>query len=77
MTEDEQIKYSNMRWKNRRRMAWSAMICGLGYPVLLVTSADASALAQIAMPFYLFVGSVVGAYIGFSTVDDKNWSRLQ
>jgi hypothetical protein len=32
-------------------------------------------LGEIAMPFYLFVGSVVGAYIGFATVDDK-WKRV-
>jgi len=28
------------------------------------------------MPFYLFVGSVVGAYIGFATYDDK-WKKLR
>lgn len=62
------------RWKNRRRMAWMCAVAGVVYPLLL-TVTDSAALGQIAMPFYLFVGSVVGTYIGFATVDDK-WKRL-
>jgi hypothetical protein len=55
------------RWKNRRRMAWLSLIAGLVFPALMLIND----LSSIAGAFYLFVGSVVGAYIGFATVDDK------
>lgn len=58
------------RWKNRRKMAWLALFAGLLYP-LLVLFTDSTELGSIAMYFYLFVSSVVGAYIGFATMDDK------
>lgn len=58
------------RWKNRRRIAWLSTIAGLLYPLLLLYT-DSPQLSQIAVPFYLFVSSVVGSYIGFATVDDK------
>lgn len=57
-----------LRWQNRRRMAWGALVGGLVFPLAVVAE---SGVADIAMAFYLFVGSVVGAYIGFSTADDK------
>jgi hypothetical protein len=51
-------------------MAWAALIAGLCYPLLLlVTSSDQ--LGAIAGPFYIFVSAVVGAYVGFATVDDR------
>ena len=62
-----------VRWKNRRRMAWICLIAGIGYPGLILLS-ESTQLGEIAMPFYLFVGAVVGAYIGFSTAEGK-WSK--
>lgn len=61
------------RWVNRRRMAWISLIAGIIYP-LLVLFTDSPQLKDIAVPFYMFVSAVVGAYIGFSTVDDK-WQK--
>lgn len=61
------------RWKNRRRMAWLCMGAGISYP-LLVLGTNSKELGEIAIPFYMFVSAVVGAYIGFATVDDK-WMR--
>ena len=58
------------RWKNRRRMAWLALVAGLLFPVLLLAT-ESYQLGAVAGPFYIFVGAVVGAYIGFATVDDK------
>ena len=58
------------RWKNRRRMAWLSLVAGLAFPVLLLVTASEQ-LGAVAAPFYIFVGAVVGAYIGFATVDDK------
>lgn len=60
------------RWKNRRRMAWSALIAGLLFPLLLLASASEQ-LGTVAGAFYVFVGAVVGSYIGFATFDDR-WS---
>lgn len=62
------------RWKNRRRMAWSAFLGGLLYPLLIILSHDPIGLIQLSTPFYTFIGIVVGAYIGFATVDDK-WQK--
>jgi hypothetical protein len=58
------------RWKNRRKMAWAALVAGLAYPLLLLYT-ESDQLGAVAGPFYIFVGAVVGAYIGFATVDDK------
>lgn len=58
------------RWVNRRRMAWLALVAGLTYPLLVLVT-DSTQLKDIATPFYMFVSAIVGAYIGFATVDDK------
>lgn len=59
------------RWKNRRRMAWICMTAAIGYP-LLVLASDSKSLGDIAVPFYMFVSAVVGAYIGFATWEDNS-----
>jgi hypothetical protein len=61
------------RWKNRRRMAWICMFAAVSYP-LLVLFTESRELGSIAVPFYMFVSAVVGAYIGFATVDD-HWQK--
>lgn len=61
------------RWRNRRRMAWLSLIAGLTFPLLILFT-DSAQLKDIAVPFYMFVSAVVGAYIGFATVDDK-WQK--
>jgi hypothetical protein len=61
------------RWKNRRRMAWIAMSCGCVYPIFALLTGSPH-VAEIAWPFYSFIGLVVGAYVGFATVDD-HWRR--
>lgn len=58
------------RWKNRRKMAWASLVAGLLFPLLLLVT-KSEQLGQVAVPFYMFVSAVVGAYIGFATVDDK------
>lgn len=62
------------RWRNRRVMAWAAFISGLLFPALLLAT-ESPQLGAVAGPFYLFVGAVVGAYIGFATLDDR-WQRM-
>jgi hypothetical protein len=56
-------------------MAWISMIAGLLFPLLLLAT-DSPQLGAIAAPFYLFIGAVVGAYIGFSCWDDKNFKDV-
>lgn len=58
------------RWKNRRRMAWMALVAGLLFP-LLVLFTDSTELGALATAFYIFVSAVVGSYMGFATMDDK------
>jgi len=65
------------RWRNRRKMAWICLWAGVSFPVLLFAATlagEADPLVAIAVPYLLFVSSVVGAYIGFATVDDK-WQK--
>lgn len=49
------------------------MLAGLLYPGLMLFT-DSPQLGAVTGPFYLFIGTVVGAYIGFATVDDK-WQK--
>lgn len=69
----ETAEQRKRRWANTRRMAWLAMIAGCLFPVLLVISENPE-LGKIAWPFYVFMGSVVGVYVGFSTAEDK-WRK--
>ena len=57
------------RWKNRRRMAWLALLAGLAFPLLLLYT-DSAQLGAVAGAFYAFTGGVVMTYIGFATYDD-------
>lgn len=57
------------RWKNRRRMAWLALLAGLAFPLLLLWS-ESDQLGAVAGAFYVFVTGVVASYIGFATWDD-------
>ncbi len=61
------------RWKNRRRMAWLALLAGLLFPLLLLWS-DSDQLGSVAGAFYVFVTGVVGSYIGWAVMDDK-WQK--
>jgi hypothetical protein len=56
------------RWRNRRRMAWAALLAGLLFPLLLLWS-DSDQLGSVAGAFYVFVSAVVASYIGWATVD--------
>ena len=64
------------RWKNRRRMAWTALVAALLFP-LLVLWTESDQLGAVAGTFYVFVSAVVDAYIGFATLDDANFKDKQ
>jgi hypothetical protein len=59
------------RWKNRRRMAWAALVGGLAYPLLLLYT-ESDQLGAVAGPFYVFITGVLASYYGWATVDDNN-----
>ena len=63
------------RWKNRRRMAWVALVAGLLFP-LLVLWAESDQIGAVAGAFYVFVSAVVGSYMGWATMDDR-WQKEQ
>lgn len=50
-------------------MAWASLIAGFLFPLLLLWS-QSDQLGAVAGAFYVFVGAVVSAYIGFATHDD-------
>jgi hypothetical protein len=54
-------------------MAWLSMLAALVFPPLILVS-ESPTLGTIAMPFYVFVSAVVGAYMGFATIDDR-WHK--
>jgi hypothetical protein len=58
------------RWQNMRRMAWAAVVAGVLYPIP-VAATGSQYLVDIAAVYYLFLGAVAGAYMGFSTWGDR------
>ena len=62
------------RWKNRRAMAWIALVAGVTYPLLMWVSGDPN-LVAIAPAYFVFVAGVVGAYTVCATIDDKNFKE--
>jgi len=58
------------RWRDTRRMAWLSMIAGCIFPFLVVLTENQD-LSGLAMPFYTFLGAVIGVYVGFSTWQSK------
>ena len=57
------------QWKNRRRMAWLALLAGLLFPILILFT-DSDQLGAVSGAFYVFVTGVVASYIGLATWDD-------
>lgn len=65
------------RWKHRRRMAYIALFSILVVTYLCMFKIDSQkikALEVIITWFYVTMGSVIGAYVGFATLDDK-WRK--
>jgi len=62
------------RWKHRRRMAYIALFAILVVTYVCLFKIDArklDALEVIVTWFYVTMGSIIGAYVGFATLDDK------
>jgi polyferredoxin len=66
------------RWKNRRRMAYIALFSIIVVTFLLlyhISPEKIKVLENIITWFYITMGSIIGAYVGFSTLDHR-WQKL-
>ena len=63
-----------LRWQNRRKMAWIALASILVVTILaffVVEESRLKLLGDVINMFYLSMASIVGAYVGFATLDKK------
>lgn len=63
-----------LRWRHRRRMAYLALFAVflVTYWAMFVIPIDRlNALDEVITWFFIVMGSIIGAYVGFSTLDDK------
>jgi len=63
-----------LRWQNRRKMAWIALVSILIVTILaffVVEESRLKLLGDVINMFYLSMASIVGAYVGFATLDKK------
>ena len=58
-------------FKNRRKIAWSAHVAALLFP-LLILSTNSDQLGQIAIPFYGYIGIIITAYIAAASYESKD-----
>lgn len=63
------------KFRNRRRMAWTAMVSMTIYTAVLLTpliqTDRIKSLENILDMFYIAMASIVGAYMGFATWASK------
>ena len=66
---------NKVRWKNRRRMAWTSLISMLVVTLLLlfgpIPDSRLKILADPLTWFFFSMASVIGAYMGFTTWASK------
>ena len=63
-----------LRWQNRRKMAWIALSSILVVTILaffVVEESRLKLLGDVINMFYLSMASIVGAYVGFATLDKR------
>lgn len=74
MEDNNTTPNQKSRWKNRRRMAWVALVSILIVTILaffIVAESRLKLLGDVINMFYLSMASIVGAYVGFATLDKK------
>lgn len=62
------------RWKHRRRMAYIALVSCLVvtyFCLFKISESRLQAATEVITWFYITMGSIIGAYVGFATLDDK------
>lgn len=69
---EKDIQASSLRWKNRRRMAWTSLIYIIIKTILILFVVDAERMAIITEPItwsYFCASAIVGAYMGAATFE--------
>ena len=71
----EEVTDGNLRWKNRRRMAWTSLIAILVVTLLMffapVEIERLKVISEAITWFYFAAASIIGAYMGFTSWSDK------
>jgi len=74
LTKEQQ----QLRWKNRRRMAWGSFYAMLVTMAVLlsplVSEPKITVIESIVVAFFWTLGAIIGLYIGFATADSK-WKK--
>jgi hypothetical protein len=71
MEEQNNELNNKIRWKNRRRMAWSAFVSILVVTALclfVIPESRLKILTEIITWFYFINGGIIAAYMGFTTM---------
>ena len=74
MEDNNETPNQKSRWQNRRKMAWIALTSVLIVTILaffVVEESRLKLLGDVINMFYLSMASIVGAYVGFATLDKK------
>ena len=74
MEDNNATPNQKSRWQNRRKMAWIALASILVVTILaffVVEESRLKLLGDVINMFYLSMASIVGAYLGFATLDKK------
>jgi hypothetical protein len=69
---EKDIEASSLRWKNRRRMAWTSLIYMMIKTILILFFVDAERMAILTEPItwsYFCAAGIVGAYMGAATFE--------
>ena len=79
INEEENTKLALIarRWRNRRRMAYIALVALIAVQILTlfhVPLERLKVLEEIITWFFFVMGSIVGSYVGFATLEEK-WSK--
>ena len=66
---------NKMRWKNRRRMAWTSLIAMIVVVLMLLFGPIPDSRLKLLMEpitwFFFSMASIIGAYMGFTTWASK------
>lgn len=73
------MEIEKLKWKNRRRMAWVSLISMIIFTALLffvIPESRIKILSEVIVWFYFVMTSVIGAYMGFTTLSEiKNGKK--
>lgn len=65
------MEQEKLKWKNRRKMAWTSLISMLIFTILIlfvVPESRLTILTDVIVWFYFAMTSIIGAYMGFTTL---------